>query len=73
MGLTNVSYLSARKNSDQEAISNIAIGEFTGIQIIDDFHRLNSGVKEKISNVMKYLADESLDNQKIVVVGINRV
>ena len=73
LGLTNVSYLSARKNSDQEAISNIAIGEFTGIQIIDDFHRLNSGVKEKISNVMKYLADESLDNQKIVVVGINRV
>lgn len=71
--LSNVSYLSARKNSDQGAISDIANGQFTGIQIIDDFHRLDSKVKEDISNVMKYLADESIANQKIVVVGINRV
>ena len=73
LSLNNVCYLSARKQSDQSKIKDIATGTFSGTQIIDDFHRLDSETKEKISDVMKYLADENIENQKIVVIGINRV
>ncbi|WP_370826722.1 TIR domain-containing protein [Fournierella massiliensis] len=73
LNLENVIYLSARKKSDENKIKEIADGNFTGIQIIDDFHRLDSEIKEKISDVMKYLADENVEDQKIVVIGINRV
>ena len=73
LNLKDVVYLSARKKSDEYKIKQIANGEFNGVQIIDDFHRLDSETKEKISDVMKYLADENIEDQKIVVIGINRV
>lgn len=73
LNLKDVVYLSARKKSDEHKIKQIANGEFNGVQIIDDFHRLDSETKEKISDVMKYLADENIEDQKIVVIGINRV
>lgn len=73
LGLENVSYLSARKQTDIESITTISDGEFSGIKIIDDFHRLDSETKSKISDVMKYLADENAENRKIVVIGINRI
>lgn len=65
--------LSARKRADMDQIEQVAEGNFKDIAIIDDFHRLSSSVQEKISDVMKYLADESDETKKIVVIGINRV
>lgn len=67
------SILSARKSDDLTLIAKVALGEFSGITIIDDFHRLPSDVQSKISDVMKYLADEGDADRKIIVVGINRV
>lgn len=65
--------LSARKSADKEQIQEVAKGNFSGIALIDDFHRLDSTLQKNISDVMKYLADEMDENRKIVVVGINRV
>lgn len=65
--------LSARRMNDIPEIEKIANGEFDGIVIIDDFHRLALGTREQISNTMKLLADEEDESKKIVVIGINRV
>lgn len=65
--------LSARKVSDREQIQKVARGDFWGIAIIDDFHRLDATLQKEVSDVMKYLADEMDEDRKIVVVGINRV
>lgn len=65
--------LSARKESDIAQIQQVAKGDFCGIAIIDDFHRLDAQLQKDISDVMKYLADEMDEERKIVVVGINRV
>lgn len=64
---------SARNPGDLDGICKVSIGVFSGIVIIDDFHRLDSGLQESISNVMKVLADTSDENRKIIVVGINKV
>ena len=64
---------SARKISDIPQIKCISEGNFEGIVIIDDFHRLSSDIQESVSNVMKLLADSSDENRKIIVIGINRV
>ena len=65
--------LSARKANDLEEIRQISRGEFSGIVIIDDFHRLEQDIKQAISDVMKAIADDSDENKKIIVIGINRV
>lgn len=65
--------LSARKGADLNDIKNISEGEFSGIVIIDDFHRLPDEIRKKMSNVMKYLADEGDNDKKIIIIGINKV
>lgn len=65
--------LSARKGKDISQIEEIGKGNFEGIVIVDDFHRLDVDIQKNISDVMKYLADESDESRKIVVIGINRV
>lgn len=65
--------LSARKKNDFNEIKKISDGDFTGIALIDDFHRLDIKIQQKISDVMKYLADEADESRKIVVIGINKV
>lgn len=42
---------------------------------MDDFHRLNNDVQEKIANIVKVAAEEFDDNSypKIVIIGINKV
>ena len=65
--------LSARKKGDISKIEKIADGNFQDIAIIDDFHRLDASIQNKISDVMKYLADEADTTRKIVVIGINKV
>lgn len=73
LGLSDITFLSARKNSDAKKLLEVSAGDFTGTVIIDDFHRADSKIKKDISDVMKYLADEEVRNKKIIVVGINRV
>jgi|GEM_PF-5305363 len=56
-------------------IFQIANGETQGSWIIDDFHRLESGVQEKIANLIKVAAedfDKAL-HPKLVLIGINKV
>lgn len=64
---------SARKSADMQAIDNIVSGNFSGIAIIDDFHRLNADYQERAADLMKVLADEGDLDRKIVIIGINKV
>ena len=64
---------SARKTIDMQNIGKIACGDFSGIAIIDDFHRLKSEYQERIADLMKVLADEGDINRKIIIIGINKV
>ncbi len=64
--------LSARKPSDLNEIRKISCGDFDGIAIIDDFHRMDSILQAKISDLMKNFADEEVSDKKIIVIGINQ-
>lgn len=68
-------YLTARKPSDMQTILAVAEGNILGRFVIDDFHRLDHGIQEKIANVIK-LAAEEFDPDlypKVVIIGINKV
>lgn len=69
------SYLSARKAADIPRILRLADGKESGQYIVDDFHRLQNDVQEKIANIIKVAAEEYGDNSypKIVIIGINKV
>lgn len=69
----NVTTLSARSPVDREYIAELPSQTDLGIVMIDDFHRLESSVRESISDFMKILADEERTDSKIVIVGINKV
>ena len=64
---------SARNPSHLDRIKKIANGDFDGIVIIDDFHRLHEDLQEQISDIMKIMADTSDETRKIIVIGINKV
>ncbi|MCG6211099.1 TIR domain-containing protein, partial [Vibrio furnissii] len=68
-------YLTARKASDVSEIIRISNGEVTGRFIVDDFHRLDNDVQERIANLIKIAAEEfdPAIHPKIVIVGINKV
>lgn len=66
------SILSARKTKDVEKIDKLPEMDDVGIVIIDDFHRLDSKIKNKIADHMKVLADEERNDSKIVILGINQ-
>lgn len=68
-----VTTLTARDPADREFIASIPSQTDLGIVIIDDFHRLDFGVRESISDFMKILADEERTDSKVVIVGINKV
>lgn len=68
-------YVSARKARDIPKIISIAEGETQGKWIIDDFHRLDTSIQEKIANIIK-VAAEDFDRDahpKLVLIGINKV
>lgn len=68
-------YVSARTARDMLKIMFIAEGETQGKWIIDDFHRLDSAIQEKIANLVK-VAAEDFDpsiHPKLVLIGINKV
>jgi hypothetical protein len=64
--------LSARKPADVELIEQLPTMGSIGVVIVDDFHRLNDAVKQKLADFMKTLADEERHDAKLVIVGINR-
>ncbi|MFU9138030.1 TIR domain-containing protein [Erwinia tasmaniensis] len=64
--------LSGRKASDKKRIDELITSENFGNVIIDDFHKLDSHVKETLSNVLKTHADEERDDSKIIIIGINK-
>ena len=62
--------LSARKKEDVSLIRELPSQLPLGTVIIDDFHRLDDGVKRSIADLMKTLADEGAEHSKVVVLGI---
>jgi hypothetical protein len=62
--------LSARKKEDASFISVLPGQLPIGTVLIDDFHRLEDGVKKVIADLMKTLADESAAHSKLIVLGI---
>lgn len=66
-------YLSARRKEDVENIKKVINSpENQGIVIIDDFHRLNDNLKEKLTDLLKTTADEEREDIKMVLIGINK-
>lgn len=61
--------LSARRPEDVHKIETVRKWH-TGFVGIDDFHRLSAEVRKDLTDYIKYLADNELDNRKLVVVGI---
>jgi hypothetical protein len=63
---------SARKPTDLPYIDGLPQIEKAGLVIIDDFHRLPDESKARLADYLKTLADESREDVKVVIVGINR-
>lgn len=43
-----------------------------GTVLIDDFHRLDEGTRQRVADYLKTLADEEREDSKVVIIGINR-
>lgn len=67
-----VAKLSARRREDVEYIEALPEMGRVGVVVVDDFHRLSDPTKSRLADYMKTLADESSENVKIVIIGINR-
>jgi hypothetical protein len=65
-------FLSARKRNDAELISELPLMKRVGVVVIDDFHRLPSVEKNKLTDFIKVLADEEEQESKVILIGINR-
>ena len=65
--------LSARKNEDLEMIEFLlSCPKKMGLVVIDDFHYLEDSIKVRLTNLLKVLADESREDVKLVLIGINK-
>lgn len=64
--------LSARKEEDRKLIAELPTMGAIGTVVVDDFHRLDSAVKQIVADYMKTLADEERPDSKLIVVGINK-
>lgn len=67
-----VTKLSARKNDDKEFIKMLPEFKGIGTVIIDDFHVLTDDLKASVADYMKVLADEEKEDDKILLIGINK-
>lgn len=65
-------FLSARKRSDIELISELSNMRSIGVVVVDDFHRLPDNEKAVLTDFVKVLADEEDQGSKVILVGINR-
>lgn len=66
-----VTWLSALDVGDVEYIAHLPDIKDTGTVIIDDFHRLEDGVKSAVADLLKMTADREDAARKFVIVGIN--
>ncbi|WP_424244114.1 hypothetical protein Dip510_001306 [Elusimicrobium posterum] len=69
---TNILSLSARKSEDVQCIKELHTLGTIGTVIIDDFHVLTDYQKTSIADYMKVLADEERENDKLILIGINK-
>jgi serine kinase of HPr protein (carbohydrate metabolism regulator) len=60
-------FLSARKKSDVELISELPSIKKIGVVVVDDFHRLPSVEKNKLTDFIKVLADEEEQESKVIL------
>jgi Holliday junction resolvasome RuvABC ATP-dependent DNA helicase subunit len=67
-----VTSLSARRIADAELIAELPTIQSTGPVIVDDFHRLPDGLKGRLSDYMKVLADSGEETSKLILIGINK-
>jgi hypothetical protein len=65
-------FLSARKPTDQEYISELPNMRSIGVVVVDDFHRLCEDVKKRLTDYVKTLADEEDNSSKVILIGLNR-
>lgn len=68
-------YLTARKSRDLTQIMDLSEGKLLGRFIVDDFHRLDTSIQERIGNIVKISAEDPDPDQhpKVVLIGINKV
>ncbi|HGE6659342.1 TPA: AAA family ATPase [Serratia marcescens] len=64
--------LSGRKRRDRAEIENLLTADSFGGVILDDFHKLDGEIKSKFSDLLKVLADEEVEDSKLIVIGINK-
>jgi hypothetical protein len=67
-----VTKLSARQRQDIDLIADLPNLTNTGTVIIDDFHKLEEGLRGSIADYLKMLADAERSGTKLIVVGINQ-
>ncbi|MDX0760006.1 TIR domain-containing protein [Sinorhizobium medicae] len=67
-----VTFLRTREPKDVDYIAALPELGDIGIVIIDDFHRLDDGIKAKITDFMKLLADRGDEKSKLILIGINK-
>lgn len=67
-----VTILSARRPEDVEYISEIPQTRRAGIVVVDDFHKLPSNIQESLANYLKILADADGQEDKLIIIGINK-
>lgn len=65
-------FLSARRLVDVGEIESIPDNDGVGLVIIDDFHRLEERVRQRLADKIKLLSDEEDETSKLVLIGINR-
>ena len=58
---------------DLLALDKALSSRFTGHLVIDDFHHLDEARMRSVASAIKVLADDSRDDAKITVIGINPV
>lgn len=69
----SVQLLTPRKKKDISIVEDIlANNEGVGTIIIDDFHLLSIENKNRLSDLMKTIADEDREDIKLILIGINR-
>ncbi len=67
-----VTKLSARVPADVEYIGLLPELSNFGLVIVDDFHKLQQELRDKLADLLKTLADAEAVESKLVVVGINQ-
>jgi hypothetical protein len=68
--------LSSRRANDISTITRLISKKPEGIFLVDDFHRLDTGLQSELANIAKLAAEEGeavIRLPKLILVGINQV